>query len=138
MAMKDKDSNSVKKTRENNGTLESPIRGEGGKFLKGKPPGPGRKKGVPNKVTREIQELAQQYGPEAIEALQEMAFDPKRDDSVRLKAIGMLLDRGYGKPKEFKDLDVNVNRHESIIEEIYDEIEDAFTGGHSVPGSKVH
>jgi len=70
--------------------------------------------------------------------LRRMAFDEEQDANVRLKAIGMLLDRGYGKPKEFRDVDLTLNKHESIIDENYDEIEDAFTGGHSVPGSNLH
>jgi len=136
MAMKDKDAKSRK--NDGGGTVsEDNTRDSSGRFLPGNKAAVGRPKGKLNLATQELKELAQQYGPQAIETLQEMAFDSERDDNVRLKAIGMLLDRGYGKPKEFKDLDVTMNRHESMIEEIYEEIEEAFTGGHSMPSSEV-
>jgi hypothetical protein len=39
----------------------------------GRRPGSGCKKGIPSKVTPEIKELAQQYGPEAIAELARLA-----------------------------------------------------------------
>jgi hypothetical protein len=58
----------------------------------GRRPGSGRKKGTPNKVTVEIKELAQKYGPEAIAKLARLAT---KAESVA--AIKELLDRGYGR-----------------------------------------
>lgn len=56
----------------------------------------GRKKGTPNKVTAEIRTLAARNGPQHIKELERIASQSDSDDT-RLKAIGMLLDRGYGK-----------------------------------------
>jgi hypothetical protein len=58
----------------------------------GRRPGSGRKKGTPNKVTVEIKELAQKYGPDAIAKLARLAT---KAESVA--AIKELLDRGYGR-----------------------------------------
>lgn len=63
----------------------------------------GRPKGSPNKVTREIKAQAAQFTRKGIKQLAEIAFtkaggDFKYDVEARTKAIGMLLDRGHGKP----------------------------------------
>jgi hypothetical protein len=39
----------------------------------GRQPGSGRKKGSPNKITREIKEIAHQYGPGALKELARIA-----------------------------------------------------------------
>src|SRR5262245_54567988 len=62
----------------------------------GRRPGSGRKKGTPNKVTAEIKELAQQYGPEAIAELARLATQAE-SEAARVAAIKELLDRGYGR-----------------------------------------
>ena len=62
----------------------------------GRRPGSGRKKGTPNKVTAEIKELAQQYGPEAIAELARLATKAE-SEAARVAAIKELLDRGYGR-----------------------------------------
>src|SRR5262245_49548756 len=62
----------------------------------GRRPGSGRKKGTPNKVTAEIKELAQQYGPEAIAELARPATKAE-SEAARVAAIKELLDRGYGR-----------------------------------------
>jgi hypothetical protein len=56
----------------------------------------GRQKGTPNKATREIKELAQKHGAEAIEALVKIMRSSDNEAS-RVSAIRELLDRGYGK-----------------------------------------
>ena len=62
----------------------------------GRRPGSGRKKGTPNKVTAEIKELAQKYGPEAIAELARLATQAE-SEAARVAAIKELLDRGYGR-----------------------------------------
>jgi len=62
----------------------------------------GRQKGTPNKQPREMRELAQQFGPDAIIKLAELAGlisdAPHADTSAaQISAIKELLDRGYGK-----------------------------------------
>lgn len=64
----------------------------------------GRKKGTPNKVTASIRKLAQAYGPEAIAELARLAKEAQ-SESARVSAIGMLLDRGYGKAPQPLDGD---------------------------------
>ena len=67
----------------------------------------GRQKGTPNKATAEVRALATEYGPDAFKKLAELAGLAKDDDgkalsgafseTARISAIGMLLDRGFGK-----------------------------------------
>src|SRR5262249_14076635 len=57
----------------------------------------GRKPGVPNKVTRELKELAQLYAPEAIATLREI-MQHGETEAARVAAARELLDRGYGRP----------------------------------------
>lgn len=70
-------------------------------------PGPGRPKGSPNKATAELRDLAQNYGAAAIDELARLAglVRDKRgsitgaaaSEAARITALGLLLDRGYGK-----------------------------------------
>lgn len=60
----------------------------------------GRKAGVPNKVTREIKELAQQYGAEALETLVEIMRSKRAAKPARVSAANIVLDRAYGKPAQ--------------------------------------
>lgn len=59
----------------------------------------GRRKGTPNRATREISELAKGYAPAAVKELARLAKGAE-SESARVSAIGMLLDRAYGKPKQ--------------------------------------
>jgi len=136
MAMKDKGSYSGKNNRSVSVTEEN-IRDSSGRFLPGNKAAVGRPKGKPNLATQDLRELAQQYTEEALDKLVSIMREAK-DPNVQLKAIGMLLDRAHGKPKEFRDVDLTLNNHESFIDETYDEIEDAFTGGHQPPSGKLH
>jgi hypothetical protein len=65
----------------------------------GKRPGAGRKKGVPNKVTRDVKALAQNYAPEAFEALKLIATSGM-SEAARVAAIKEILDRAYGKSQQ--------------------------------------
>lgn len=59
----------------------------------------GRRKGTPNRVTKEISELARAYAPAALKELARLA-KAAESESARVSAIGMLLDRAYGKPSQ--------------------------------------
>jgi hypothetical protein len=62
----------------------------------GRQPGSGRKKGSPNKITREIKEIAHQYGPGALKELARIATQGE-SDAARVAACREILDRAYGK-----------------------------------------
>lgn len=74
-------------------------------------PGSGRKKGVPNKTTQQMRELAQQHGPDALQCLLGiMSFGAS--ETARIAAAREVLDRGYGKvaqPVEVADARVNTD-----------------------------
>jgi hypothetical protein len=61
--------------------------------------GAGRPPGAVNKATLEIREAARQHGPQMISELVMLAKESD-SHSTRVAAIGMLLDRGYGRPKQ--------------------------------------
>ena len=63
--------------------------------MKGRKTG-GRVKGVPNKATREIKALAQQYTDQALTTLVQV-MQASESDAARVAAARELLDRGYGK-----------------------------------------
>lgn len=58
----------------------------------------GRPPGTPDKVPREVRELARQYTEDAVEELAAIAFESD-SDFARVAAIKELLDRGWGKSK---------------------------------------
>ena len=62
----------------------------------GKRLGAGRKKGSRNKVTKDVRELAQKYGPDAVKEIARSATNAE-SESARVAAIRELLDRAYGK-----------------------------------------
>ena len=67
--------------------------------MRGSKPGErrgGRRKGVPNKATRDIKAMAQPYAPEALETLARI-MRSSESDQARVAASRELLDRGYGK-----------------------------------------
>jgi len=59
--------------------------------------GGGRPKGVPNKATIGLKELAREYTAEALEALVNVVRTTD-SDTARVSAANAILDRGYGKP----------------------------------------
>lgn len=63
----------------------------------GKRPGAGRPKGGINKVTQDVREMAQQYGPSALATLAEIMSSEGAPESARVAASRELLDRAYGK-----------------------------------------
>lgn len=62
----------------------------------GKREGAGRKKGIPNKATAELKDLARQYTSEALEALVKILRESE-SDQAKVSAAREVLDRGYGK-----------------------------------------
>lgn len=68
-------------------------------------PGAGRKLGVPNKATKDIRKLAQNYTPDAIRELAKLAGLVEGEagaesEAVRKSALDSLLDRAHGKPTQ--------------------------------------
>ena len=66
----------------------------------------GRRKGTPNKVTREIKAAFQKHGDELVKGL--IALTKSKDERVRLGAIQAALDRGWGKAVQAMELDVEL------------------------------
>ncbi len=71
----------------------------------GKRDGAGRPKGVPNKATAEIREIAQKYSPQAVKELAKLAglIDGQKaaeSEQARIAALNGILDRGHGKPAQ--------------------------------------
>ena len=62
-------------------------------------------------VDNPIQKLARQYAPEAIRTAVRIMRSARSYDSSRLGAIGVILERAYGKPKQ--ELDVSHGRKAS-------------------------
>ena len=65
----------------------------------------GRKKGVPNKATAELKDLARQYTLPALQELARLAIQAE-SEQARVAAIKELLDRGYGKATQPVDANV--------------------------------
>jgi hypothetical protein len=72
----------------------------------GKREGAGRKMGVPNKVTIELQQAAQQFTEQALRTLVEVC-ENSESDAARVAAACAILDRGHGKPKQQISADMN-------------------------------
>ena len=83
------------------------------RFQKGQSGNPG---GRP-KIVGEVQELARQHSPEAIDTLLEIMRNKKAPAAARALASNSILDRGYGKPPQ--SLEAKINR--GSIREMTDE-----------------
>ena len=62
--------------------------------------GKGRPRGVPNKATAVVREIAQKYTVDAVEALAAVMREPGSPHAARVSAATALLDRGHGKPTQ--------------------------------------
>ncbi len=60
----------------------------------------GRQRGTPNKVGREVRELAQKHGPKILQSLVDMVNDDETPHAARVAASKEVLDRAYGKPAQ--------------------------------------
>ena len=57
----------------------------------------GRTKGVPNKATASIRDIAREYTADAVKALVDILRDVSAPQAARVGAANSILDRGYGK-----------------------------------------
>ena len=80
----------------------------------GKRRGAGRKAGTPNKVTADIRELAQRYGPESVEELARLAKEAQ-SEQARVEAIKEILDRAYGKSKQSVDVNATLSLRDLVL-----------------------
>lgn len=60
----------------------------------------GRRKGVPNKSTSSLKDLARQYTDDALLTLADIMADEGEPAAARVSAANAILDRGYGKPSQ--------------------------------------
>ena len=81
------------------------IRNSAGRFIKGVS---GNKGGRPKSQTG-VLALARSNSIEAIERLVKL-MRTAESEQVQLNAANAILDRAYGKPKESKDVEVNIGR----------------------------
>ena len=63
-------------------------------------PNAGRKKGSLNKVTQDLQGMAQVYTEDALRVLVEIAKDDEAPKPARVSAAVAILDRAHGKPTQ--------------------------------------
>lgn len=80
---------------------------------KGQPKIAGRKKGVPNKATRELKDICQQYTDEAVNRLVDIMRNGR--DEVSVSAIKELFDRAYGKAKQQIDASVDASLTVNVL-----------------------
>jgi hypothetical protein len=60
----------------------------------------GRQKGVPNKATASLKDIAREYTHEALEALLRIMRSDEAPAAAVVAASNAILDRGYGKPSQ--------------------------------------
>ena len=78
-------------------------------------PGAGRPKGVPNKATASVRDAAQAYTEEALKTLVEVMNDKEQPGPARVSAANAILDRGYGKPKQEVDAQIDASLVVEIV-----------------------
>lgn len=64
----------------------------------------GRPPGARNKITKDIKELAQVYGAEAVAGLAAIMRDAEAPHAARVSAMKEILDRAYGKSLQTTDI----------------------------------
>ena len=68
-------------------------------------------------VVKEVQDLAREHTKEALSALVEILNDKAAPAAARVSAASAILDRGYGKPQQ--TIDANINKpHEDWLDEL--------------------
>ena len=60
--------------------------------------------------------------PDALEALHDMMTDPNINPIARVQAIGLILDRGLGKPEE----SIRIQNDQESMEEAQERLEEIF------------
>jgi hypothetical protein len=91
---------------------------------KGTPKTGGRKPGTPNKVTKDIRELAQVFAEKTVAALFKIVEDETAPAQARVAAANSILDRAYGKPKESVAIETDLNsgvKSEAELRAMYEE-----------------
>ena len=68
-----------------------------------RPEGAGRKKGVPNRITRDVKEIALKDAPAMLRGLKRLA-ESAVDERTRLAATIAYLDRAYGRPVQATEI----------------------------------
>ncbi len=81
---------------------------------KGDPKTGGRKKGTPNKTTADIKAAFREHGQEFVRAV--LKLTKSKDENVRLKALQICLDRGYGKAVQHIEAEISVYDNLSLAE----------------------
>lgn len=87
----------------------------------------GRQVGTPNKATAEVREIAAAWGPAAISKAAELAGLVKNEageivgqaesEQARIAALGIILDRAYGRPPQAISADVRKTlTHEELLD----------------------
>jgi hypothetical protein len=77
---------------------------DGKAALAGGNAGKDRPKGAPNRATRELKALAQQYTERAVDVLAAVMGDAGAPHPARVTAAVALLDRGHGKPAQAREI----------------------------------
>lgn len=77
-------------------------------------PGQSGNPGGRPKVVGEIQKLAREHTTEAIETLLNVMRNGKAPPAARALAANSILDRGYGRPAQTIDANVNRGGHEEM------------------------
>jgi len=86
-----------------NGSAEIEPRGPGRPVGGGKPPGSGRRKGTPNRINKQVKELAGKFTERAVKRLWHLAQNAKSEET-QLKATIELLAYGNGRPAQAVNL----------------------------------
>lgn len=99
----------------------------------GKRPGAGRKPGSVNKTTASMREIALLHGPAAIEKAARLAGlvtndagEPEgmaQSEQVQIAALGIILDRAYGKPGQAVSIEGDKEFPSKIVMEIVDSVD---------------
>jgi hypothetical protein len=84
----------------------------------GKRPGSGRKKGVPNKSTIVLKEVAGEFSKEAVDTLVAVMRDSKTPPATKVQAADKILDRSHGKPTQDIDLKSEFKMDRDFMENI--------------------
>ena len=67
----------------------------------------GRQRGVPNKATAEMRELALGHGPDALAELARLAKEAQ-SETARIQACNTILDRAYGKSLPGRQIEIEL------------------------------